>query len=160
MIRLAQALLSGVFPLLTAARNIYRRIMRPITIGVRALIVDDHQVVLMRTHGSNVWDLPGGGVRRGETLRTAAIREAREETGCDIEICYLLGVYLGLHDYTSDHVAVYVCRARNAPVVGLNLEIAEACWWPLNALPPSVPPATRRRLEEYRAGQRGIEGAW
>jgi ADP-ribose pyrophosphatase YjhB (NUDIX family) len=160
MMRLAQAILARIFPVLTGARSVYRRVRRPITVGVRALIVEDNQVVLVRTHGSDVWDLPGGGVKRGETLRAAAMREAEEETGCQVNVHGLLGVYLNTQDYLSDHVSVFLCRPCTAPSLGLNLEIAEARSWSLDALPPTIPPATHRRLAEYAAGERGVEGRW
>lgn len=152
--------LARVFPVLVAVRQMYRRIRRPITIGVRALIVHDEQVVLIRTHGSAQWDLPGGGVKRGETLRAATTREAHEETGCDVEVIDVLGVYFNMQQGLSDHVTVFVCHARTAPRVGVNLEIAAARPWPLDALPATVPPATRRRIDEYRAGKRNVEALW
>jgi ADP-ribose pyrophosphatase YjhB (NUDIX family) len=39
------------------------------------------------------WSLPGGVLECGETLREAAVREAREETGLTVEPSEMLGVY-------------------------------------------------------------------
>jgi 8-oxo-dGTP diphosphatase len=43
--------------------------------------------------GYGKWVFPGGYVDRGEEVRSAAIREAREEVGLDIELLSLLNVY-------------------------------------------------------------------
>ncbi len=160
MKRLVHAVLGRVVPVVIAARAIYRMVMRPLSIGVRVLIIQDNQVLLVRRHGSSRWDLPGGGVKRGETLRAAAAREAFEETGSRVEPDYLLGMYFNQQEHMSDHIAVYVCRCPTPPAVPLNLEIATAQFWPWDALPERTSGAVQRRLSEYRSGMRGLDERW
>jgi mutator protein MutT len=68
---------------------------RPI-LGVGAVIVESDKVVLIRRGREPLlgqWSIPGGVVEAGETLRAAVIREAREETGLEIEVGKLLEVF-------------------------------------------------------------------
>jgi 8-oxo-dGTP diphosphatase len=62
--------------------------LQPI-VGVGALIVHDNRLVLVKRGvepGKGQWSIPGGAVNLGEEVRTAAVREANEECGLDIEI--------------------------------------------------------------------------
>ena len=54
------------------------------------------EVLLQRRGDSNKWGFPGGAVEIGETPQQAAVREVKEETGLDVEIEKLLGVYTDL----------------------------------------------------------------
>lgn len=62
--------------------------------GGSAIVTDEQGRILMqrRTDSGN-WALPGGVMDIGETLQQCVIREVKEETGLDIEITGLLGVY-------------------------------------------------------------------
>ena len=65
-------------------------------VGVGAVIVRDHRVLLIRRGQAPLlgeWSLPGGVLECGETLREAAVREALEETGLVVETVDMLGVY-------------------------------------------------------------------
>ena len=65
-------------------------------IGVGAVIVSDGRALLIQRGQAPLlgeWSLPGGVLECGETLREAAIREAREETGLTVETAEMLGVY-------------------------------------------------------------------
>ena len=53
---------------------------------VRVLVVRDGQILLVKSsYGTHRWSLPGGGVDRGESYMSAAVRELAEETGLDIQ---------------------------------------------------------------------------
>ena len=57
---------------------------------------DDSNIVLVRRAiepGYGLWVFPGGYVDRGEEVRTAAIREAKEEAGLDVRLDGLVSIY-------------------------------------------------------------------
>src|SRR5579863_3038824 len=65
-------------------------------VGVGAIIIEGDRVLLIkRGHPPLLgeWSIPGGVLEVGETLREAAVREALEETGLEVETSDLLGVY-------------------------------------------------------------------
>ncbi|MDG4797974.1 NUDIX domain-containing protein [Micromonospora sp. WMMD1082] len=51
------------------------------------------RVLLMRRSGEGTWGVPGGGVEAGESWEQATVREVREETGWEVSLYGLLGVY-------------------------------------------------------------------
>jgi ADP-ribose pyrophosphatase len=58
-------------------------------VGVGALIVKEGKMILVKRGaepGKGEWSIPGGLVELGETVRDAVIREAKEETGLNVEI--------------------------------------------------------------------------
>jgi len=62
--------------------------MRPI-VGVGAVVLQDGKIILVKRRaepGKGRWSIPGGTVHLGEKVRDATIREAKEESGLDIEI--------------------------------------------------------------------------
>jgi 8-oxo-dGTP diphosphatase len=70
----------------------------PVTplLTVDALILFEGKIVLIRRLNppfENDFALPGGFVEVGETVEVATVREAKEETGLDISLIKLLGVY-------------------------------------------------------------------
>ncbi len=156
----SEKLLARLLPAVYRLRRLWWRVRRPITLGVHVVVVDQDQALLVRTHSEPTWHLPGGGVKRKETLEAAARREVREETGCKVRIERLLGVYSNFSEWKFDHIAVFVARPLSPIDLRLNIEIAEARYFPLAALPPTTRLATRRRLAELQADRHGIYVPW
>ncbi|HOO56145.1 MAG TPA: NUDIX hydrolase [bacterium] len=59
------------------------------------------------------WALPGGFVEIGEKVEQAAVREAKEETGLDVELLALLGVYSDPERDPRGHTCSVVYIARS-----------------------------------------------
>jgi ADP-ribose pyrophosphatase YjhB (NUDIX family) len=127
---------------------------RPMTLGVRGVVLDaDNRVMLVRHSYVPGFYLPGGGVEPGETLAEALGRELTEECGVRLTGAPTLrGVYLNRRSSRRDHVALFV--VRNFDYDGPrppDHEILEADFFSINALPPETTPATRARLAEIVA---------
>ncbi|MFF0112092.1 NUDIX hydrolase [Streptomyces prasinus] len=50
-------------------------------------------VLLIHKTDNDLWALPGGGIDLGESAPNAAVRETKEETGFDVEVAGLVGIY-------------------------------------------------------------------
>ena len=143
-------------PLLRRGLHVYWRLARGLTLGVRgAAINGENRVFLVRHTYAPGWHLPGGGVEVGETATEALIRELSEEAALAIEgTPELHGIFFNGGISRRDHVLVFVCREfRVLGVKEPDREIAEAGFFPLDALPEGTTRATRARLIEIAAGK-------
>ena len=128
--------------------------------GACALFDADGRVLLVRhTYGRLNWELPGGGADPGESPDETAIREVREETGLDVVIERLTGVY-----YEGDprpeigqrpllHFVFLVRALGTQTPVSSSPEIGEVGWWPLDALPTPISDFTERRIRDAMSGR-------
>jgi len=82
--------------------------------------VGDDIVLVRRKNPPEGWAIPGGFVEAGESVETAAVREALEETGLAVTLVLLLGVYSDPSRDPRFHTAstVYVGRAEGNPTGG------------------------------------------
>lgn len=159
------ALRDGIFRILYwlayQVRGIVWAIQRPTLLGVRILVLRDNQVLLIRHRaGSSPWALPGGGVESQERWIEAARREVYEEAGIDVQIEYLMGMYEAFRGELANYIAVFVATSKAEPNPPQSLEIAEARFFPTDALPHGLEAGSKRRILEYTRGQRGLAELW
>jgi phosphoglycolate phosphatase len=137
----------------------------PPIVTVGGLIFNEAgQVLMIRTHKwSNLWGIPGGKIKWGETSAAALQREIEEETGLrvgDIQFVLVQDCIHSKEFYRDAHFVLlnYTCRCTGQPGVKLNDEAREFRWVTMEqalALPVNQP--TRRLLNAVAgaAGERG-----
>jgi ADP-ribose pyrophosphatase YjhB (NUDIX family) len=135
---------------------------RPMTLGVRGIVIDPFGAVMLVKHGYvSGWYLPGGGVEPAETCETALARELQEEANVIVEAPAVLhGLFFNAHVSRRDHVAVYIVkRFRVTGERAPDREIIAARFFARDALPDDTTPGTRVRLAEVFEG-RTISALW
>jgi 8-oxo-dGTP pyrophosphatase MutT (NUDIX family) len=143
-------------PLLRRFFHAYFLVVRSMTLGVRAVVLDaENRVFLVRHSYVSGWYLPGGGVDHGETMEQAMRRELKEEGDIDLTgDAVLHGIFLNSHVSRRDHVAVYVVRQfRQDRLPEPNREIVECGFFAITALPEGTTRGTRLRIAEVLDGR-------
>lgn len=137
------------------------RVVRPHTRGVKVMLFNDAgEIMLIRnSYGrSDLFVLSGGGIHLFETPAAAAAREVKEEVDCAVAALTPVSTHLSAAEGKSD--TVYLFRARAAgPTRADGIEVAEARYFALDGLPPTLSPATARRIAEHR-GTRPVSATW
>ena len=151
-------------PLIDLAYRLRRRAMALVgwrTRGVKVMAFDAAGRVLLVRHRygrSDLWMLPGGGIARGEALIAAALRELMEETGCRLDAAEVVGRWEARAEGRRDTVWLVRGTTTDTPQID-GVELAEACFFPPDALPAAASPATRRRVDEL-LGRSVSDGRW
>jgi ADP-ribose pyrophosphatase YjhB (NUDIX family) len=65
-----------------------------IVVAVTAFVQDDQgRILMIRRTDNDLYAIPGGGQEIGETITQTVVREVKEETGIDVEVTGLIGIY-------------------------------------------------------------------
>ena len=129
--------------------------------SVNVVVADnDGKILMIRRTDNENWAVPGGGMDLGESIRDAAVREVKEETGIDIDVTGVVGIYTNprhLIEYTSDGEVrqefsiVFTARALGGePTV--SDESSEVRWIdPVELVSYQMDPSMRTRIDHYLA---------
>ena len=122
-----------------------------------ALIIRHGKVLLIRRAIEpylGFWDIPGGFCEQDEHPAETALREVKEETGLEIELTGLLGLWLDEYDARTTLNIYYVAN----PLTGrlqVGSDALGAAWFSPHALPERIAFENgRRALEAWASGDR------
>jgi len=135
-----------------------------VRISVSAVVWRDdarRELLLMRRSDNAHWGLPGGYVEPGESVAAAAAREVSEETGVQVAVGRLVGVYsdpaLQVIEYPDGRRvhAVNLCFEADRVAEGVATtpdEVLATGYFAPDALPDPLVPIHRVRIEDAVAG--------
>jgi ADP-ribose pyrophosphatase YjhB (NUDIX family) len=122
---------------------------------------DSREILLMRRSDNGHWGLPGGYVEPGESVTAAAAREVREETGFEVEIQRLVGVYSDPKQVVIDYgggrrvQAINLCFEAIAGVAGEATtphETLDVGFFDMGRLPEPFVPIHEIRVRDAERG--------
>ena len=88
-----------------------------------AIIEKDGMILLQRRSDNGKWGLPGGIMEMDETYQEGAIREVKEETGLDIKLDYLVGIYHNKSlKWPSGDKAHVICAVFKAHILSGDIQ--------------------------------------
>jgi 8-oxo-dGTP pyrophosphatase MutT (NUDIX family) len=137
------------------------KIIRP---GTCAAVFNERGEILLQKRADNgFWSMPGGAVDPGESVEQGALREVWEETGLQVRVVRLVGVYSDPRNYMITYYPggdivhnvslCFVCE-RVAGTLQLSDESTDIGYFPVEALPEPMMPSHRIRLKDVLAQQR------
>jgi len=126
-------------------------------LAVIVAVIHEEKVLLTKREDFEVWCLPGGGVEEGESLAEAGIREVKEETGMDVELTRLVGVYSrmggGMHDV---HAVLYVAKPMGGELRTQPNEVIEIAYFPFEQLPDEMLFGFKKRIQDAVSNVSGV----
>jgi 8-oxo-dGTP pyrophosphatase MutT (NUDIX family) len=94
-----------------------------------------------RSREKELWGFPGGAMEPGESIEDTIIREVKEETGLDIKVDYLIGVYSKYFArYDNGDVSQTVCTFLKCSVTGGELTVDDMETFDLKYFKPEYAP--------------------
>jgi 8-oxo-dGTP pyrophosphatase MutT (NUDIX family) len=133
--------------------------------GVAAIVFDrNRRVLLHRRHVGDGWAPPSGRIEAGETVESALRRELLEETGLEVGIDRVVGVYSEpatqiVHYPDDQHVhyvtTVVACHVLRGALHS-SLEGGRWEWFDPSAPPEPLLPYARRWIEDAARGNESL----
>jgi 8-oxo-dGTP pyrophosphatase MutT (NUDIX family) len=130
-------------PLLIIMMRSWWYITRPKTSGAKVIIICNDEILLIKTTYGYNYSLPGGGIKKHEDPKAAAIREAQEEVGIELHTLTSLPSFVTYEEYKEDTVHSFYTTVTSYDYTLDALEIDSAEWHPLNNLPKLGPVTTK-----------------
>jgi ADP-ribose pyrophosphatase YjhB (NUDIX family) len=124
-------------------------------LAVNVAVIHEGKILLTQREDFETWILPSGGVEDGESLAQAAIRETKEETGLDVELTRLVGIYSRFSNMPPAHAVLFVAKPVGGEIKCQEGETIAVEWFPFVEIPSPLSAGHKRRIEDALSGVTG-----
>ena len=125
-------------------------------LAVNIAVLHEGKILLTQREDFETWILPGGGLEDGESLAQAAIRETREETGLDVELTRLVGVYSRLGSWWDGYMVLFAAKPVGGGIKCQEGETIAVEWFAFDELPGPLSLGHKRRIQDAIEGASGV----
>ncbi|MEZ5175158.1 MAG: NUDIX domain-containing protein [Acidimicrobiia bacterium] len=123
-----------------------------------AVVVDDEgRLLLAKRTDNSLWTIPGGTMKPGESIAETAIREVKEETGLEVEVVSLVGIYSNpnhIVEYSDGEVrqqfsVCFTCRRVGGELAASDETSEIGYFSPADLKDLNIHPSIRLRIEHF-----------
>lgn len=125
-------------------------------LAVNVAVIHEGKILLTQREDFETWILPSGGVEDGESIAQAAIRETKEETGLDVELTRLIGVYSRLSNMSPVHAVLFSAKPIGGEIRCQEGETIAVEWFSFDRIPSPLSAGHMRRIEDAISGVTGV----
>jgi glycerol 3-phosphatase-2 len=127
-------------------------------LGANIAVVEDGQILLTKREDLEIWCLPGGHVDAGESIAETAIREAREETGLEVQLTRLVGIYSEPNwGGRGMHIILFAARPTGGCLQPQASEVIDLGYFDPHKLPDPLMWWHRQRVADASNSQYGTQ---
>lgn len=143
-------------PLEEVKRSVFSTLthVAPAPCGDAAVFDSDNRILLIQRADDQLWAMPGGAFEMGETAAEGVRREALEETGVDVAVTDLIGVYDSRFCETRSSIQLYqfvfLCTPKGVGAATTPHEVLDVGWFDESDLPALSPGHTIRVPDAFR----------
>ena len=125
-------------------------------IAVNVAVIHEEKILLTKREDFETWILPSGGVEEGESLAQAAIRETKEETGLDVKLTRLVGVYSRLSNMSPGYMVLFAAKPIGGEIKCQEGETIAVEWFGFDEIPSPLSLGHQRRIKDAIEGVNGV----
>lgn len=122
----------------------------------------NNEILLQLRSDKKLWGLPGGAIEKGESVERAAIREVLEETGLQVKVTELLGIYSNYFDtYPNGDKAqtittMFIFETIEGSISFDHIETLDLRFFSRDNLPEIVNQQHEDAIKDYFSGEIGF----